>query len=151
MLIYRNSTETIGHFAKKEFYSKSYDAPSFHHLDDDVINFIVDLRELAEVPIIITSTYRTQTHQNMLYLSGQSPTKTSAHVQACAIDFKSTNLKNLAILKKTIEQNEWLLQKYRVFGINFYTTFIHCDTLKSRDRITSWGGAPKFISTIPKK
>ena len=67
MIIYPNSNRQItDNFTESELYSKSADASTSHYLDDDVIFALQIIRTNYNLPIRVTSTYRTPTANTLV-------------------------------------------------------------------------------------
>ena len=117
-------------FVANEFYSRSADAPDCHNLDDSLVLALQLIREYYNIPICITSTYRTATGNSLIGSSS-----TSQHRQDTgAVDFKACNQKDrdylIGQLYQQFKDKGELYQELRALGINgfgFYDTFVHLD------------------------
>ena len=119
-------------FSEQELYSKSFDAPECHYLDDKAINALQAIRDWFNVPIKITSTLRTATGNDLI--GGAS---NSRHLQpASAIDFQFVENQD-ATMKKFYQDfrcKAGLYRKLRSMGVNgigIYKSFIHIDARSS--------------------
>ena len=129
MIIYPNSNRQItDNFTEAELYSKSADATNSHFLDDNVIFGLQIIRTNYNIPIRVTSTYRTPTANTLV--GGVS---NSRHLISKAIDFQFINDNNDSIQRLQADWNARgnLYHSLRAIGINaigFYTNFVHIDT-----------------------
>ena len=116
-------------FVMKEFYSKSSDAPNSHYLDEQLINAAQAIRTWSGVPVRITSSYRTQTHNDGL--TGAS--KSSQHLVGRAIDLQFVQ-ENVYWIQELGYQMKYggdlaeLLSEIGITGYGYYDTFVHIDT-----------------------
>lgn len=122
MYIYKNGNRQITtNFTEDEFFSKSYNAPVFHFLDDNLINAVQWLRSYLGQPIKINSTYRTK--------EDNPGVTNSQHLTGKAIDFKTDNLQ---LIVNDIAEKGVIFQKlfnqFGIRGFGLYNNFIHIDT-----------------------
>lgn len=154
MDIHKNSAVQLRpHFQEKEFFSGSPNAPDPHPLDERVIDAVSIIREHYNTPVIIDSTFRTESHN--AWIGGA---KSSQHVKAKAIDFRFKNNDVLNAYQSDILQQGALYQKLRktgVSGFGLYDNFSHIDC---RDQINDeyngkdqWGKFSRWDNRIKKK
>lgn len=128
-------------FNASEFYSTSFDAPEVHFFDSRLITLVQKVRSYyKDVPIRITSTYRTKSHQ--MALGGSDKSK---HLKGMAVDFQFTGPKaaetHKDFLKQVREQKELFVQ-LRILGlggVGLYSNFIHFDTRKAGKQNDEFG------------
>tara|TARA_R110002012_G_scaffold295976_2_gene492840 strand:+ start:1137 stop:1883 length:747 start_codon:yes stop_codon:yes gene_type:complete len=126
-------------FYESELYSGSPDAPDCHFLDDRVLDAVQCLRNWSGAPIKITSTFRTELHNNTL----ERASATSQHLTGRAIDFRWESGADHDKYVKRIREalicsenaNEYDVQvltnciyTHGVRGIGFYEDILHIDT-----------------------
>lgn len=150
-MIISDSNEWVAeNFVMSEFYSGSPDAPAEHFLDGRLITACQTIRDWFGVPVRITSTYRTESHNSMV--GGSS---SSQHLYGLAVDFQFTenNDENLAELHRHIKLGgdlAYQLADSGIRGFGFYNTFAHIDVRTqdgSGDSIAhgdfvTWGSSP---------
>lgn len=115
-------------FTADEYFSKSFDAPDSHYLNDFLPVAVQEIRSFYGIPIKITSTFRTMTHNTLI---GSKPS--SQHTSGNAVDFQflTDNSYYIELFNKQIEDQGYLFQELRALGINgfgIYDDFIHIDT-----------------------
>lgn len=130
MIITRNSNiQLTKNFNAKEFYSHCADVFGSHYLDEKLINAMQFIRDYYDVPIFITSSYR-----SVLCNSIAGGALNSQHLKGLAVDF---SFKNENIQKKYINDilNKapiyYSLLSYGINGIGLYNGFNHIDTRDS--------------------
>jgi len=125
-----DTTPISPNFVANEFYSKSADAPDCHSLDDSLVQAVQFIRTYYNIPICITSTYRTATGNSLIGSSS-----TSQHRQPTgAVDFQACNKKErdylVGQLYQQFKDKGEVYQELRTLGINgfgFYDSFVHID------------------------
>ena len=125
-----DTTPISPNFVANEFYSKSADAPDCHSLDDSLVQAVQFIRTYYNIPICITSTYRTATGNSLIGSSS-----TSQHRQPTgAVDFQACNKKErdylVGQLYQQFKDKGEVYQELRALGINgfgFYDSFVHID------------------------
>ena len=130
MIIDKNTNRQLtANFYESEFYSKSFNAPSSHFLNENLVSAVQYIRTTYGVPIEITSSFRTTEHSLAI---GSS--LTSQHNTGEAIDFKFLADNNTDIIQgfnKSIEDRDSMFLELQAFGINgfgIYDGFIHIDS-----------------------
>lgn len=111
-----------------EFYSKSPDAPESHYLDDKLVEAAQFLRTWSGVPVRITSSLRTESHN-----ASVGGARSSMHLQGKAIDlqFMEQNDMYLSELQHQIKHGGYVADELWTIGIRafgHYETFAHLDT-----------------------
>jgi len=139
-----DNSQITTNFKVSEFYCKSFDAPSSHSLDIDVINAVQFIRTYFNCPIRITSTFRTFAHSLAI---GSNP-YTSQHRFEKAIDFQFIGSPEIVKAKHELLYND-IINKGFVFqklegelnikGFGLYNTFFHIDTRENEQSSgTTW-------------
>lgn len=125
-----DNSEISPNFLSNEFYSNSNDAPDCHTLDSQLIEALQLVRTTYNIPICITSTYRTQLANNLIGSSSNSQHRTPEG----AVDFQACNRKDrrylIGQLYAEFKNKGDVYQALRTIGINgfgFYDTFNHFD------------------------
>lgn len=160
MIINKNSnTQTTKNFVEKEFYSKSFNAPASHYLNELLPSALQVIREYFGVPIKVTSTFRTLSHNTIIGASTRSQ-----HLTGEALDFQfiQNNEHLITLFNEQIETQGVLFQELRSFGINgfgIYDNFIHIDcrlneeepTGREYNNSSQHGGSFAFWNNSKKK
>ena len=125
-----DTTQATQDFAIREFYSKSSNAPACHTLSDKLIQAVQYIRTYYNIPICITSTYRTKRANDLLGSNENSQHRTpegAVDFQACDSEQRDYLIGQLYVQFK--EKGE-VYQELRDIGINgfgFYDSFTHID------------------------
>ena len=150
MIINPSSNRQItDNFTEAELYSKSADASTSHYLDDDVIFALQIIRTNYNLPIRVTSTYRTPTANTLV-----GGVKNSRHLISKAIDFQfiGNNNDNIQRLQADWNARGELYNSLRAIGINaigFYTNFVHIDTRENeKDVFIDTEGKTEFYPSL---
>ena len=103
--IYKSGVRMIrNNFHESELYSTSTNAPDSHFLSDTTLDVLQKFRDWSNARIKVTSTFRTQFHQDLLVKRGLTTTKDSQHSRGRAIDFQwigsANNTKYMTRLRK---------------------------------------------------
>tara|TARA_B110000902_G_scaffold57447_1_gene67218 strand:- start:5615 stop:6226 length:612 start_codon:yes stop_codon:yes gene_type:complete len=159
MLIRKNNnTQTTTNFKEYEFFSKSFNSPDHHFVDDLLIGAIQHIRTHFGVPIEITSSFRTLLHNTAI---GSSTT--SQHLFGLALDFKflQNNKTLIKEFNEDILSQGVLFQELRSYGINafgIYDTFIHIDVRLNEEEFgfeyeneSTYGGSFAYWDLTKKK
>lgn len=127
MQIHKGSnTQIIPFFKEREFFSTSPNAPDPHYLDDVLIRAMGIIRDHFQTPVIITSTFRTISHNNSI-----AGSRNSQHLQGKAIDGKFTDPDTLERYYQDITGKGslyWKLREAGIKGFGLYDNFFHIDT-----------------------
>lgn len=128
MIIWNSDQQLTANFKMSEFYSKSSDAPYAHELRDELVTAAQIIRDWAGVPVRITSSYRTESHNNSLPFA----VSTSRHLVGKAIDlqFVVDNSYWINEMHNQIKFDGELFDELREVGITcygMYDTFAHID------------------------
>ena len=129
MIVNPNSNKQItDNFTESELYSKSADATGSHYLDDDVIFALQSIRTFYNIPIRVSSTYRTPLGNQLC-----GGVANSRHLISKAIDFQFINSNSINIQRFQADWNSRgeiykILRSFNINAIGFYTNFIHIDT-----------------------
>ncbi len=116
---------TSKHF--KEYELKKCDPPcSLQDMDQETINKADRARDIAGIPFIPVSAYRTPEHDKSKGRSG-----TGAHTKGRAIDFKCDNSSNRFIMVDAL-----LKAGFKRIGIA--KTFVHADDSLGHDQEVMW-------------
>lgn len=132
MIIRNEHTHVSKNFLASEFYTKDPDFPhDGHYFDDRLIKTVQWLRDHFNVPVIITSTFRS--HEYNLSIGGA---KNSFHTRGLAVDFyfRQRNLEIIPEIEKDVKERGPICTALETIGIKgflFYTNFIHLDCRKS--------------------
>ena len=117
-----NNIQISKNFKLKEFQCK--DGSQLVKVDSQLLNRLQRLRDLVGKPIIITSGYRTISHNKKV-----GGSKNSLHLQGKAADIKVNGIDPGQLSKQA--------EKVGFNGIGIYKTFIHVDTRGYKAR---WNG-----------
>lgn len=116
----QNNEKISEHFKVKEFSCK--DGSTIIFVDDHLVSILELLREKLGKPIIITSGYRTPTHNEKV-----GGTKYSYHMRGKAVDIKVNGIP----AKKVAEELDKLVDDC---GIIVYKSWVHVDVREERYR-----------------
>ena len=106
-------------YFKEEEFKKASPACSLQDMDQEFMNKLDKARELAGIPFIVNSAYRTVEHEKKMKRDGKS-----AHTQKCAVDIKSLNgSSHWKIINAALKAG------FNRIGVN--QTFIHLDSSKT--------------------
>jgi len=146
MIITKNSNiQLTKNFNAKEFYSHCVDVLGSHYLDERLINAMQFIRDYYNVPVFITSSYR-----SVLCNTIAGGALNSQHLKGLAIDF---DFKNENIQKKYINDilNKasiyYSLLSYGINGIGLYNGFNHIDTRDSNLQLWNESDIKKKVIT----
>jgi hypothetical protein len=139
------------HFNEKELYSKSYDAPPSHYLNDNLVNALEYIRTYVGQPVYVTSTFRT-TRSNALAGGANN----SEHLTGNAVDFYIADTNVLHQIQDEILSGEslkfLLREQYGINGFGLYDNFMHIDCRASEtiwdNRTSSNGWWQSIVSSI---
>ncbi len=143
--IRKGSTRKLtGNFLEKEFHSSSPDAPDSHKLDARLIDVSQLVREVAGVPVYVTSTARFPKDSNY------SPSSQHHFEIAAAIDLGAAKEKGEAARVAQLFHREILthgpvfrqLWELGVRGFGLYDTFMHFDVREDRTGLKSYQAEP---------
>jgi hypothetical protein len=128
MIIKKGETSNVSpNFTANELFSKSFDAPKEHYLNDNLITAAQLIRGWFKVPVQINSSFRTPKHN-----ASVGGGKTSQHLKGNALDLSFPgNPQILELYNKEIEKRGNLFKAMRSVGINglgLYDNFLHIDT-----------------------
>lgn len=141
-------------FTESELYSKSEDAPDIHLLSSVTLNGLQAIREFIDVPLRVTSSYRTVLG-NVLAGGGSASHHLGAsqpdsdYLGSYAVDFQAWYTQDRGALQQGFYNQMMckgpLYQQLKVIGIKgigIYKTFIHIDDGNSpynpRTQMTFW-------------
>lgn len=119
----------LAHFSISEFDSPDQKG-SGRFMDEDFLRKLDRAREIAGIPFVITSGFRTPEHQNSLGRDGYAVSKKSAHLKGMAADiacdFSGDRFKMVSALMAV-----------NLMRIGIASNFIHvdCDQSKPMQRI----------------
>ena len=145
MIIRNQNIQVTENFTMKELYSKSFNAPAEHFLDDRVIQALQYIRSASGAPITVTSTYRTQAHNSLIGGSSKSQ-----HLVGNAIDFQfaEDNLNELKRLHTQMADEDGPLRRalwdIGVRGFGYYDSFAHID-VRDSDSWVIWNDSSAMI------
>lgn len=114
----QNNEKISEHFKVKEFRCK--DGSTIIFVDEYMVSILELLRKKLEKPIIITSGYRTPTHNEKV-----GGTKYSYHMRGQAVDIKVNGIP----AKKVAEELDNLVEGC---GIIVYESWVHFDVRNSK-------------------
>ena len=125
-----DNTQITENFTVSEFYSNSADAPNCHTLSNKLIQAVQLVRSVYDMPICITSTYRTQLGNALIGSNENSRHRTSEG----AVDFQACNPAQndqlIGQLYAELRDQGEVYQTLRSLGINgfgYYDDFVHFD------------------------
>jgi zinc D-Ala-D-Ala carboxypeptidase len=130
---------TLNHFSLSEFASPDL-AGSGQYMQLKCLLMLDQARELAQIPFIVTSGFRTQKYHDSLTKRGFETAKNSPHLLGQAADISYATGKELATII-----NAAILVGFTSIGIS--KNFVHLDT---RDRKVVWFYKNTPFSTIQK-
>jgi uncharacterized protein YcbK (DUF882 family) len=113
------------HFKISEFDSTDKQG-SGENMDETFLSMIDEAREIAKVPFIINSGYRTKNHNKKV--GGKSD---SAHLKGLAADIKCIDSRSRYIIVDS-------LKKVGFNRLGIAKSFIHCDIDLSKDKDVIW-------------
>lgn len=138
-----NTTQVTANFKTNEFYSKSFNAPKLHYLNDNLPLLAQIVRDFFNVPVTINSSFRTPEHN--LAIGGAT---NSQHTKGNAIDITFAHKDKLKLIENfnaEVRKGGSLLKKLRsngLTGLGLYNSFIHLDCRpdggKHRDEFGSY-------------
>ncbi len=143
--IRKNSTRKLTtHFLESEFHSSSPDAPEAHKLDARLIDVAQLARDVAGVPVYVTSTARFPKDSNY------SPSSQHHFEIAAAIDLGAARANGEALRVAQLFHREILSQgpvfrqlwELGVRGFGLYDTFMHFDVREDGSGKESFQGQP---------
>ena len=125
-----DNTQITENFTVSEFYSKSADAPNCHTISNKLIQAVQLVRSVYDMPICITSTYRTQLGNALIGSNENSRHRTNEG----AVDFQACNPAQndqlIGQLYAELRDQGEVYQTLRSLGINgfgYYDDFVHFD------------------------
>jgi len=113
------------YFKEAEF-KKASPACSLQDMKQDFMNMLDKARELAGIPFVVNSAYRTIAHEKEKKRSGKS-----AHTEGCAVDIKAIDGRSKFLIVDAA-------LKVGFTRIGFYDTWIHLDGSKTLDQKVIW-------------
>lgn len=131
----RDNRRLSKNFRYSEYFSKCKGL-NFHLLHKKLPITVQDLRDYAQAPIYINSTYR---HTRCNKVAGGA--SKSQHLVGRALDFSFKNQKDHDQFVKDIESKGdqyWILLINGITGLGIYDTHIHIDTRTNKEKITVW-------------
>jgi len=116
---------TSKYFKETEFRAAS-PACSLQDMQQDFITLLDRIREVANIPFIINSAYRTFEHEKNKGRSGNS-----AHTEGRAVDIRALDGRSKFLIVDAA-------LKCGITRIGFYKNFIHLDNSKKLDQKVLW-------------
>ena len=113
-------------FFKEDEFKKASPPCSMQDMKQDFITQLDKAREIAKIPFVINSAYRTAEHEKKMGRIGAS-----AHTEGCAVDIKAIDGRSkFLIIDAAI--------KCGFNRIGLYKTWVHLDNSKIRDQKVFW-------------
>lgn len=116
---------TSKYFKEVEF-QKASPSCSLQDMQQEFMNMLDKTRELAGIPFIVNSAYRTVEHEKKMGRNGKS-----AHTERCAADITALDGRS-----KFIITNAAIKAGFNRVGVA--ATFIHLDNSKTLDKNVLW-------------
>lgn len=119
----------------KHFQSYEFDSPdvkgSGKLMDKTFLSMLDDARNIANIPFIITSGYRTEKYNKDLIKRGYKASKDSSHLKGLACDIKCVDSRSRFIISNALIQAGFT-------RIGKAKTFIHCDIDIDKAQQVEW-------------
>ena len=119
------------HFKWREFDCKSGEGKGIDNMNENFIWMLDDAREIAGVPFIITSGFRTKKYNKLLMEEGYKTSKDSSHTKGLAVDISTPDsISRYKILSALLQIG------FNRIGIG--NNFIHCDIDSNKQQNLIW-------------
>lgn len=112
-------------FTENDFFTASPKC-SMSDMDSDFLSRLDTARDIAKVPFIVNSAYRTIEHEKKQGRNGLS-----SHTKGLAVDLKATNPRTRFRILKGLIQSGFT-------RIGIYKTHIHCDFDTEKEQDVTW-------------